>query len=137
MSAAAAHGPPRGLIFDLDGVLVDSEPVHWRASRRLFGDGLAMEEYAPFVGLAIEPYMAWARERFGLREPIEALTERYAEAVAAELGSAPLPPLDGARDLIAAAGARGIAVAVASQSIARWVCRRCARRASRGRSPPW
>ena len=117
----AARGWPRALIFDLDGVLVDSEPVHWRASRRLFGDGLAMEEYTPFVGLAIEPYMAWARERFGLAEPIGALTERYAEAVAAEIGAAPLPPLDGARELIAAAGARGIAVAVASQSIARWV----------------
>lgn len=117
----AAAGPPRALIFDLDGVLVDSEPVHWRVSRRLFGGGLTMEEYAPFIGLAIEPYMAWARERFGLAEPAAALGERYAAAVAAELEACAPPPLDGARELIGTARGRGIAVAVASQSPGRWV----------------
>lgn len=110
------------VIFDLDGVLVDSEPVHWRASERLFAPHtFTMEEYEPFVGLAIEPYMAWARERFGLDASVEELTERYAEAVTAELGAAPLPPLDGARELIAAARARGLRVGLCSQSIAGWV----------------
>lgn len=110
------------VIFDLDGVLVDSEPVHWRASERLFAPHrLTMEEYEPFVGLAIEPYMAWAREHFGLDASVEELTERYAEAVTAELEAGPLPPLDGAPELIAAARARGLRVGLCSQSIADWV----------------
>lgn len=112
----------RAVVFDLDGVLVDSEPVHWRASVRLFAPHeLRMEEYEPFVGLAIEPYMAWAREHFGLDASVEELTERYAEAVTAELKAAPIPPLDGARELIAATRARGLRVGLCSQSIARWV----------------
>jgi HAD superfamily hydrolase (TIGR01509 family) len=110
------------LIFDLDGVLVDSEPLHWRASQRLFAPReLAMEEYEPFVGLAIEPYMAWAREHFALDASVEELTRQYSEAVTAEIESAPIPPLDGAAELIAAARARGLRVGLASQSIAAWV----------------
>ena len=110
------------LIFDLDGVLVDSEPVHWRASQRLFAPHeLTMEEYEPFVGLAIEPYMTWAREHFALDASVEELTARYSEAVTAELESGPIPPLDGALELIEAARARGLRVGLASQSIAVWV----------------
>ncbi len=110
------------LIFDLDGVLVDSEPVHWRASQRLVAPHeLTMEEYEPFVGLAIEPYMAWAREHFALDASVEDLTGRYSQAVTAEIEAGPIPPLDGAVELIAAARARGLTVGLASQSIAAWV----------------
>ena len=110
------------VIFDLDGVLVDSEPVHWRASRLLFAPhDLAEAEYARFIGVAVEPYMQWARARFGLDESVERLTERYAEAVTEEIEAGELPPLDGARELIEASRARGLRVAVASQSIAAWV----------------
>ena len=110
------------VIFDLDGVLVDSEPVHWRASQRLFAPHhLAEAEYARFIGVAVEPYMEWARERFGLDDAADRLVERYEEAVTAEIEAAALPPLDGARELIEASRARGLRVAVGSQSIAAWV----------------
>ena len=110
------------VIFDLDGVLVDSEPVHWRASHRLFAPHqLTMEEYEPFVGLAIAPYMTWAREHFDLDASVAELIERYAAAVTAEIESGPIPPLDGARELIDAARERGLRVGLASQSIASWV----------------
>ena len=125
-------GAIEALIFDLDGVLVDSEPLHWRASHRLFAPHeLTMEEYEPFVGLAIEPYMAWARERFGLDATVEELIERYAESVTAEIESAPIPALDGARELIAAARERGLRVGLASQSIAELGAPHAARREPR------
>ena len=59
MSAA----PARAIVFDLDGVLVDSEPVHWRASQRLVAPHLISEqEYARFTGVAIEPFMEWLKK---------------------------------------------------------------------------
>ena len=118
MSAA----PTRAIVFDLDGVLVDSEPVHWRAAQRLVAPHvISEEEYARFTGVAIEPFMEWLRARFEPPHSVEGLTRRYGALVTEELHSAPIEPLDGARELIAAARAGGWVVGLASQSIAKWV----------------
>lgn len=114
--------PARALVFDLDGVLVDSEPVHFRAAQRLVApQPISEEDYARFTGLAIEPFMEWVRERYGFADSVEELTRRYAALVTAELRSGEIEPLDGARELIAAAREAGWAVGLASQSIAEWV----------------
>ncbi len=118
MSATAA----RALVFDLDGVLVDSEPVHHRAARRLVAPRpLSEDDYARFTGLAIAPFMEWVRAHYGLEDSVEELIGRYAALVTAELRSGDIEPLDGASELIAAARAAGWAVGLASQSIAEWV----------------
>ena len=114
--------PARAIVFDLDGVLVDSEPVHFRAAQRLVApQPISEEDYARFTGLAIEPFMEWVREHYGLEDSVEELKHRYAALVTAELRSGAIEPLDGARELIAAAREAGWAVGLASQSIAEWV----------------
>ena len=118
MSASAE----RAIVFDLDGVLVDSEPAHLRASQRLVApERISEQDYARFTGLAIEPFMEWVREHYGLTDSVEELRLRYAALVTAELRSGDVEPLDGARELIAAAREAGWAVGLASQSIAEWV----------------
>ena len=40
-----AHQSPKALIFDMDGVLIDSEPLHKRAKELAFGEiGLVLPE---------------------------------------------------------------------------------------------
>ena len=118
MSSAPTHA----LVFDLDGVLVDSEPVHLRASRRLVApQRISEQDYARFTGVAIEPFMEWVREQFRFTDSVEALTARYGDLVTAELRAGALEPLEGARELIAAAREAGWAVGLASQSLAEWV----------------
>ena len=110
------------LVFDLDGVLVDSEPVHFRASQRLVAPGrIGEEDYARFTGLAIAPFMEWVRQHYGMPDSVAALTSRYSDLVSEELRRGGLEPLDGAAELIAAAHAEGWAVGLASQSSAEWV----------------
>ena len=117
-----SSSPGRAIVFDLDGVLVDSEPAHLRASQRLVApQRISEEDYARFTGLAIEPFMEWVREHYALADPVEALRLRYAALTTTELRSGAIEPLDGARELIAAARAAGWAVGLASQSIGEWV----------------
>lgn len=110
------------VIFDLDGVLVDSEPIHLRASRRLVEPHtLADHDYEQFIGTTTRPFMEWLIERYGLPDSVPQLTDRYTAAVTAELEAAPVPVLPGARTLLRAVRARGLPLALCSQSIGVWV----------------
>ena len=110
------------VIFDLDGVLVDSEPVHYAASLRLVAPGqISPEEYARFTGIAMEPFLEWLEARFGLGLTPEQAIARYTRFVTEEIEGGTLEPLDGARELIAAARESGLAVGLGSQSVVVWV----------------
>ncbi|MBM4035246.1 MAG: HAD family phosphatase [Planctomycetes bacterium] len=65
---AAADRRDSGVVFDLDGVLVDSEGLHVEAWRRLFaerGVELTDEEYAQGVGMSDADWLAWLFARRG------------------------------------------------------------------------
>lgn len=126
----AAHPPHHtstgrpfdALICDLDGVLVDSEPVHRTASQRLVAPHVLTDpEYERFIGSAREPFMAWLIERFALTDAIPALAVRYDVLVQKELARDAIPRLAGVDALLDAAAARGMRIALCSQSIAVWV----------------
>jgi HAD superfamily hydrolase (TIGR01509 family) len=112
----------QAVLFDLDGVLVDSEPAHHAATQRLVApDVVTDEEYARFVGASVEWFAEWVRDRFALEASIEEIIARYDELVTERLQELKLQPLDGAVDLLDAIRERGLPVAVASQSQPRWV----------------
>ena len=57
------------VIFDMDGVLADSEPVHLAAERAMlaeYGHHLTLAEKQPFVGLANDEIMQGLIDRFGI-----------------------------------------------------------------------
>ncbi|HRT96216.1 MAG TPA: HAD family phosphatase, partial [Planctomycetota bacterium] len=61
-------GELKAVIFDLDGVLVDSEALHVEAWRRVFaacGIIVSDEEYAHGVGMADGDWLAWLFTRRG------------------------------------------------------------------------
>ena len=71
--AKKAYAVPRlydieAVVFDLDGVLVDSEPTHFRAANRVlaqYGATIDEADYMTFVGLGeAATWQAWQR-RFG------------------------------------------------------------------------
>lgn len=122
MSASTAARPFDALICDLDGVLVDSEPIHRTASQRLVAPHVLTDaEYERFIGSAREPFMAWLIERFTLTDAIPALAVRYDVLVQEELARGALPRLAGVDTLLDAAVACGLRLALCSQSIGIWV----------------
>ena len=77
-----------GILFDMDGVLIDSEPIILRAAHAFFarrGITTREEDFQPFVGAGDRRYLEGVGERYGLtldfdRDRTE-LYELYAQAV--------------------------------------------------------
>ena len=61
----------RAVIFDLDGVIWDGEPLYHEAFNVVLGrDGHTVTEsdYSQIIGLSVEAAWDWVRERFSLTE---------------------------------------------------------------------
>lgn len=115
---------PRGIIFDFDGVLVDTEWAIFSSWVELFareGHTLTVQDYAPCLGAG---YSHWDPAHY-----LEQLTGRTFDwpqenaarqaRIEAALSSTPLMP--GALELLEWCRAQGIQTAVASSSSRRWV----------------
>lgn len=108
------------VIFDMDGVLVDSEPHHHAFESALFarlGITVSDAQRRGFVGLAGDVFWERLREIGGLHQSTPALlaldrTERLAYFAALNH----LEPISGVRPLLEELRSRGIPRAVASSS---------------------
>ena len=97
----------KAVVFDMDGVLIDSEPVWERVRRKFVADhGGRWPEDAQdrMMGMSTAEWSAYISEDFGLRLPAPRVAELVIAAMAAEY-QAHLPLLPGAvgavRDLSA------------------------------------
>ncbi len=95
------------LIFDVDGVVADTEVLNARASvlmfRELYGVEVQPEDFRPFVGTGDERYVDGVAEKYGLRIDTEAAVERRAENFFKLLRDSPLPAAPGVLELVQAA----------------------------------
>lgn len=113
-----AHlGFPAAILFDMDGLLVDSEPT-WHAAEkdlaRALGVAWTDADARACVGVGLAPTCARIMERSRVRGDVAVLVERLIELF---LERAPtVGPKPGARAIVDAARARGIPIAVATSS---------------------
>ncbi|HEY3412205.1 MAG TPA: HAD-IA family hydrolase [Armatimonadota bacterium] len=108
----------KAIIFDMDGVLVDSEPfIREAATRMLAEHGLTVqpEDFKPFVGAGEDRFVGGPAEKYGLTLDIPAAKART-YAIYDEITRGRLTPLNGAREFIAAAREIGLRLAVASSA---------------------
>lgn len=109
----------QAVIFDMDGVLVDSEPVYFAANQRLFaGLGIRVDaaSYARFVGLDANLMWSALKQENGLQQSVPELVRMEADGMLKGLLQADLQPMAGAEDLLAGLREKGMRLAVASSS---------------------
>src|SRR4051794_22766369 len=108
----------RGVIFDMDGVLVLSEPFIAAASIQMFAEkGYTVErhEFRPFIGMGEDRFIGGVAEARGIPlDPARDKARTY--ALYLDLIKGHLTALPGVRDFVATCRGHGLALAVASSA---------------------
>ena len=113
-------GPPttRGVIFDMDGVLTDSEPLINAAAIAMFKElGLTVqrEDFLPFVGAGENRYIGGVAERYHFPLDLPSAKRRTYE-IYLDLVPSRLEAFPGAPELVRSCRQAGLRVAVASSA---------------------
>lgn len=109
-----------GVIFDMDGVLIDSEPLYVEMNEELFselGIFIDKEEYHKFVGMSSPLMWGMIKEEFSLPQSVDELMNREKQRIHELLRSDRLSePIAGVESLLMDIKKAGIPAAVASSS---------------------
>jgi len=111
------------VIFDMDGVLADSEPAHFAAMNAVlgrYGCSLNHEQHARQMGMGFEPSLRATIEDSGVPLAVEELAALYAPAVLEEIARS-CEPLPGAVELVQRLRELGVSIALASSSLPSWI----------------
>ena len=111
------------VIFDMDGVLLDSEPLHYEAVRIILaeqGVDFPIEDYFRYLGTTLTSTWDDLCDRYPITMPFADFEARYnADVLAHYQAGAPL--IRGARELVEQLREAGVPIAVASSSHRMWV----------------
>jgi HAD superfamily hydrolase (TIGR01509 family) len=108
----------RGVLFDMDGVLVDSEPFICKSAILMFEElGLEVlpDDFIPFIGMGENRYIGGVAEKYGLTVNIEHVKARTYQ-IYKTIIKGKLTPLPGVYEFIDKCRKKGFKLAVATSA---------------------
>ncbi len=111
------------VIFDMDGVIVDSE-IHWKTTEGYFLQSLiptwSVNDQDRIIGLGVLDLYALLANTYHLQKTKEQFLEIYQE-MANEIYGQKVSLMEGFTDLLSALNSKNIPIALASSSPASWI----------------
>lgn len=108
-----------GVIFDMDGVIIDSEPIHFTCEKEMFkqfGIAVSDEEHNRFVGTPDETMWSILDSRYGLPVKIAEAIQLCRSLYMSGLKKYPIVPIPHIPELLAELAGKGFSLALASSS---------------------
>jgi len=111
----------KAVIFDMDGVIIDSEPLHYKIfmnyTKSSFGLTISDEEYDTFIGTTNKSIFSMLQKRHGVRGNLDTMVEEYEEQYLTFLMTANSEkPIDGVDILVKNLHQCNMKLALASSS---------------------
>ena len=111
--------PYGGVVFDMDGILIDSEPLIRMAAQtaaRDIGSSVSNETYMDWMGLPPRAVEAAIRTSLGADFPMDEFRERFRAIWSTHTDTHGVPAQPGMAALLEALAARGVPFAVATST---------------------
>lgn len=106
-------------IFDMDGVIIDSEPIHIRLDKIMFNElGINIEEHEleKYIGVTNEHMWSDLIKKHNIDKSLEWLLNRALELKLNNLANEDIEPIEGIRELLKQLKSLNFKTAVASSS---------------------
>lgn len=109
----------KAVIFDLDGVLVDSQPFHFVVDQAVLaknGVFVPLEVVHGYAGMANQNRFVKYKNDFSITTSVEELIQTHIETIAELLDKSDLSVVDGIPELLSMLKQKGFKISVASSS---------------------
>lgn len=109
----------KAVIFDMDGVIVDSEPIHFESDKmtmEYYKKEISDDELNNYVGVSNPEMWAELRNKYRLIESVEEILEKQLYYKKHLIGNKKLEPIDGIRELLDELKSSRIRIGLASSS---------------------